>query len=106
MTSSGAAIMDGVGAVGAKLLYPDGRIQHLGVVMGHEALTGHYFQGEKDAADDMDASSANPDRRSRTRRAGCPEGGAVGCPFFWFLFFGHAKKRNRPAGMRDEPTGM
>ena len=49
----GFARMDGVGAVGAKLLYPDGRIQHLGVVMGHEALTGHYFQGEKDAADDM-----------------------------------------------------
>ncbi len=38
--------MPGVGAVGAKLLYPDGRIQHLGVVMGHEGLTGHYFQGE------------------------------------------------------------
>jgi GT2 family glycosyltransferase len=49
----GFARMDGVGAVGAKLLYPDGRIQHLGVVMGHEALTGHYFQGEKDAAGDM-----------------------------------------------------
>jgi GT2 family glycosyltransferase len=38
--------MRGVGAVGARLLYPDARIQHLGVVMGHEALTGHYFQGE------------------------------------------------------------
>jgi len=49
----GFARMDGVGAVGAKLLYPDGRIQHLGVVMGHEALTGHYFQGEQDSADDM-----------------------------------------------------
>ena len=43
----------GVGAVGAKLLYPDGRIQHLGVVLGHEALTGHYFQGERSAADDL-----------------------------------------------------
>ena len=49
----GFARMPGVGAVGAKLLYPDGRIQHLGVVMGHEALTGHYFQGEKNAADDL-----------------------------------------------------
>ena len=38
----------GVGAVGAKLLYPDRRIQHAGVVMGHEGLTGHYFQGETD----------------------------------------------------------
>ncbi len=49
----GFARLPGVGAVGAKLLYPDGRIQHLGVVMGHEALTGHYFQGEKNAADDL-----------------------------------------------------
>jgi GT2 family glycosyltransferase len=49
----GFARLPGVGAVGGKLLYPDGRIQHLGVVMGHEALTGHYFQGEKNAADDM-----------------------------------------------------
>ncbi len=38
----------GVGAVGAKLLYPNGLIQHAGVVMGHEGLTGHYFQGESD----------------------------------------------------------
>ncbi len=29
-----------------------------------------------------------------------------GCPFFWFLFFGQAKKRNRPAGMRDENARM
>lgn len=44
----GYARMPRVGAVGAKLLYPDGRIQHAGVVMGHEGLTGHYFQGECD----------------------------------------------------------
>ena len=47
----GFARMPGVGAVGAKLLYPDGRIQHLGVVMGHEGLTGHYFQGEPNDGD-------------------------------------------------------
>jgi GT2 family glycosyltransferase/uncharacterized protein YbaR (Trm112 family)/SAM-dependent methyltransferase len=47
----GFARMPGVGAVGAKLLYPDGRIQHLGVVMGHEGLTGHYFQGEPNDSD-------------------------------------------------------
>jgi len=29
----------------------------------------------------MDALSANPDRRSRTRRAGCPKGGAAGVSF-------------------------
>jgi GT2 family glycosyltransferase/uncharacterized protein YbaR (Trm112 family)/SAM-dependent methyltransferase len=47
----GFARLPGVGAVGAKLLYPDGRIQHLGVVMGHEGLTGHYFQGEPNDGD-------------------------------------------------------
>ncbi len=49
----GFARLPNVGAVGAKLLYPDQRIQHLGVVMGHEALTGHYFQGEWNEADVM-----------------------------------------------------
>jgi GT2 family glycosyltransferase/SAM-dependent methyltransferase/uncharacterized protein YbaR (Trm112 family) len=43
----------GVGAVGATLLYPDGRIQHNGVVLGHEALTGHYFQGEANYPHDL-----------------------------------------------------
>ena len=34
----------GVGAVGAKLLYPDERIQHAGVVLGVHGLTGHACQ--------------------------------------------------------------
>ncbi len=35
---------DGVGAVGALLLYPDGRIQHAGVVTGIGGLAGHIFK--------------------------------------------------------------
>jgi O-antigen biosynthesis protein len=34
-----------VGAVGAKLLYPNGRIQHAGVVMGLYDNCGHAFKG-------------------------------------------------------------
>jgi GT2 family glycosyltransferase len=33
-----------VGAVGAKLLYPDGRIQHAGVVLGLYSYCGHAFK--------------------------------------------------------------
>jgi len=32
-----------VGAVGARLLYPDGHIQHVGVVLGIEGLAAHLF---------------------------------------------------------------
>ncbi|GAB4515836.1 MAG: hypothetical protein OHK0046_19930 [Anaerolineae bacterium] len=33
----------GVGMVGAKLLYPDGRIQHAGVILGLHGLAAHIF---------------------------------------------------------------
>ena len=36
--------LKGVGAVGAKLLYADGRIQHAGVILGVHGLTGHACQ--------------------------------------------------------------
>ena len=35
------AIRPGIGAVGAKLYYPDGRIQHAGVVIGMGGVAGH-----------------------------------------------------------------
>ena len=35
------AALPGVGAVGAKLLYPDGRLQHGGVVLGLDGASGH-----------------------------------------------------------------
>lgn len=42
----GFGMMPGVGAVGAKLLYADGRLQHAGVILGTHGLTGHAFQGQ------------------------------------------------------------
>ncbi len=40
----------GVGAVGAKLLYPYGRVQHAGVVLGIGGVAGHAFKQLPDAA--------------------------------------------------------
>jgi GT2 family glycosyltransferase len=50
----GFGLLPGVGAVGAKLLYPDGRIQHAGVVLGVHGLTGHAFQPRRDSEDDLE----------------------------------------------------
>lgn len=50
----GDSIIEGVGAVGAKLYYPDMSIQHLGVVIGLNGLAGHLFAGEsEDSIPDM-----------------------------------------------------
>jgi GT2 family glycosyltransferase len=37
-----------VGAVGAKLLYPDGSIQHCGVILGMGSVAGHAFSRSPD----------------------------------------------------------
>ncbi|WP_395666456.1 glycosyltransferase [Methylocella sp.] len=41
-----------VGAVGALLLYPDGRIQHAGVVLGMGEAAGHFLAGQDGAGQD------------------------------------------------------
>ena len=45
-TMVGYAILPHVGAVGAKLLYPDNTIQHGGVVLGLGGVAGHTYLGE------------------------------------------------------------
>ncbi|MCB0058063.1 MAG: glycosyltransferase family 2 protein, partial [Caldilineaceae bacterium] len=39
------ACLPDVGAVGAKLLYPNGRVQHAGVVLGMGGVAGHFGEG-------------------------------------------------------------
>jgi len=43
----GYATLPHVGAVGAKLLYPDNSIQHAGVILGLGGVAGHAYIGEK-----------------------------------------------------------
>lgn len=43
------AVRPGIGAVGAKLLYPDGTIQHGGVVLGIDGVASHSHLGMPDA---------------------------------------------------------
>ncbi|MBY0432081.1 MAG: glycosyl transferase, family 2, partial [Rhodospirillales bacterium] len=40
---AGLAAQDDVGAVGAKLLYPDRTVQHAGVLIGRGGVAGHMF---------------------------------------------------------------
>jgi GT2 family glycosyltransferase len=47
-----------VGAVGACLLYPDGTIQHAGIVLGMTVLAGHVFRTLKP---DSDTLAGRPD---------------------------------------------
>ena len=48
-----------------------------------------------------DVPPQKPASRSRTRRAGCPEGDWPGCPFSWLLLFGQAKRSDPAAAEAD-----
>jgi GT2 family glycosyltransferase len=48
-----------VGAVGAKLLYPDGRIQHIGIVLGVCGAAGHAFHQHAGASPGYSSSAVS-----------------------------------------------
>jgi GT2 family glycosyltransferase len=48
---------EAIGGVGAKLLYPDGRIQHIGIVTGVSGMVAHAFHGHPGSTPGYGASA-------------------------------------------------
>ena len=64
------AVRQEVGAVGAKLLYPDGKVQHAGVIFGLKGLANHAFLGKSDN-DNLYYGNANVIRNYSAVSAAC-----------------------------------
>jgi GT2 family glycosyltransferase len=58
-----SALMPAVGAVGARLLYPDGAIQHAGVMLGLGGVAGHLWKGMSRAEADCNPYVSCPGSR-------------------------------------------
>ncbi len=63
------AVREDVGAVGARLLYPDGTIQHAGVIVGVNGAAGHAHRGEPAEATGYFARTQLPQRVSAVTAA-------------------------------------
>ena len=72
------AVRKEVGAVGAKLLYPDGTIQHAGVTMGLAEICGHSFKGARGRAPLLRFSGSDSQRERGDR--GMRDGAGRGFP--------------------------
>ena len=57
-----AAMEPGTGAVGAKLFYPGGGIQHAGIVLGLHGAAGHFYRGAKRGEPGYRRALATPHR--------------------------------------------
>ena len=64
----GWAVQPGVGCVGAKLWYPDGRLQHGGVVVGVAGAAGHRHKRAAKGRPPAGATTSSPSTRCRPSR--------------------------------------
>lgn len=60
------AVQPGVGAVGAKLVFEDGRLQHVGVEHNRDGLPGHVHWGDAPTADHRGSTTATLERSAVT----------------------------------------